>query len=1329
MDILNLKCVLSAVIFMVITSVSAQNVKFEHSNFPNRENDLNNALSAIDQGEKFLFEAEAMLVGRGIDIRHKVKAIDMISKGLELFLQANAFNPQSAQLNYTIGKSYLYVENYELAAQFLRKAMLLDEKGFKDIHFLIGQIYQQRGEFELAIESYNIAARNYGNEANWSDIISAKIKECKYAQELMSDAVDVRVENMGVAMNSASMEYFPVITGGDEILFFERFSSGRNKLYAAERTSSGWKKAVETNQSFLLPQKEKETLTELTLVDRHGVPAITRWFAVNIGSQQQIDQDYYESLAASSKSPDKTAAFFSSNRYEGAGGFDIFFSQSNKKGQWERPRGVSEINTAGDEYGVVMHPDGRTLFFSSNGHQTMGGYDIFKSEYDGKHWSKPENVGYPINSTADDIVYSISEDGNRLYFSSNRISGKGGYDVYLVNFMPDVMPSHRTESVSMNVSAEALGIISADEPLTVSEVSATPATVAPSITTKYPAALHGFISDNQTYAPLSNVTLRLLDKSNNAEEKIETDIKGVFYATLSAGGSYRIAIDIPGYQSYVEDFKISEEVGQKLSKNIGLSPVTGENVAVAETLPEQPEIAPESNEEYEDVVVLTPILTNGQPQEEAVTEYPVAIAGLVTDNETFAPVRAATIKVVLKDSDDEHIFETDSKGLVNFYLASGNTYVITASAADYEVHTEELVLTKGPDQKLSKTFQLQAIPPVVVAEVIPEPKPINLLEAEAAIEEEPVITTPVVELVPVPVLVEEPEPEVEPVPEPVVEPAVPVVVEEPIVEATPEEPVVEETPEPAVEPVAPVAVEEPIVEATPEEPVVEETPEPVVEPVAPVVVEEPVVEEPIVEATPEPVQEENVLYEEDVVVLAPVLPLFDGSDSIAETREYPVDLKIYVSNSQTLQPLAVPVKLAVKDADMDQMLQTDERGMLDVTVASGNTYRLVVEYEGYLPVTEDFDVAKGPGQSLTHNILLMPLAPAVTPEKVVAEVVPVAEEEQPVAIEEPVIVPEPVVEEVVEETPEPVAEEIVEETPEPAVEPATPVVVEEPIVEAIPEPVVEEVVEETPEPVVEPAAPVVVEEPVVEVAPEPIIEEKTKETPPAKKVEEGTPVTEIPVVETPVKKTQVAEKATSDVSTPAVIALSGTIVSADTRKPVTAAVVALTDATRGITEVIKVSDKGKFSINTLAGSNYSVKVTAEGYQTVVRDIITSSKDREINVPVELYPVAETFVAAIYFDFDRAALNETAEQTLNEVIAILKQGGKVSLIGYTDNAGGQGYNKRLSERRAETVSTYLRVHGIAPADIAMSWKGVFNPAETNFTLSGRKLNNRVEIWVK
>jgi outer membrane protein OmpA-like peptidoglycan-associated protein len=222
----------------------------------------------------------------------------------------------------------------------------------------------------------------------------------------------------------------------------------------------------------------------------------------------------------------------------------------------------------------------------------------------------------------------------------------------------------------------------------------------------------------------------------------------------------------------------------------------------------------------------------------------------------------------------------------------------------------------------------------------------------------------------------------------------------------------------------------------------------------------------------------------------------------------------------------------------------------------------------------------------------------------------------------------------------------------------------------------------------------------------------------------------VPVLKpTPDPEVKKVTPAVSEQPAPALVALSGSRVRADTKKPVTAVVVTLTDVTRGIAEVIKVNEQGKFNANAVAGSKYSIKITAEGYQTVVQDVVTSSTSKKIDLPVKLNPVAETLVASIYFDFDRAALNEKAERTLQEVIATLKEGKAVSLIGYTDNLGGQGYNKRLSERRVEAVNIYLRVHGISPDNVNISWKGLSNPVETNFTPSGRKLNNRVEIWTK
>jgi hypothetical protein len=140
-------------------------------------------------------------------------------------------------------------------------------------------------------------------------------------------------------------------------------------------------------------------------------------------------------------SSDGYTIFFSSERPGGLGGLDIYKSEKDVNGKWSAPVNLgANINTEYDEDSPFISADGKTLYFSSKGFNNMGGYDVYKSTFDGNNWSAPENMGYPVNSAGNDIFFILSTDGKRAYYSSNKIGGSGKMDIYEITFANNYLP-------------------------------------------------------------------------------------------------------------------------------------------------------------------------------------------------------------------------------------------------------------------------------------------------------------------------------------------------------------------------------------------------------------------------------------------------------------------------------------------------------------------------------------------------------------------------------------------------------------------------------------------------------------------------------------------------------------------------------------------------------------------------------------------------------------------------------------------------------------------------------------------------------------------------
>lgn len=260
-------------------------------------------------------------------------------------------------------------------------------------------------------------------------------------------------EPVGGGVNSELDEYFPVLLLDGERLVFTRLlpndppSPTRRVLPLQEdlfisRVTEDAEDSVAQPLSGLINSYENEGASSLNgaadeLIFTRCLGPCGLWVSRlggegEWGAPKRLPEPvngFGVSVKQPSLSADGRWLFFSSNRPGGPGGYDVWYSERQAGGTWSKPHLADGINTPGDEQTPFLHPDGRTLYFSSEGYPGLGGLDLYVTRWqpDGT-FSEPENLGYPINTYADDMGLSVSRDGAEGFFASNR--GAGGLDIY-----------------------------------------------------------------------------------------------------------------------------------------------------------------------------------------------------------------------------------------------------------------------------------------------------------------------------------------------------------------------------------------------------------------------------------------------------------------------------------------------------------------------------------------------------------------------------------------------------------------------------------------------------------------------------------------------------------------------------------------------------------------------------------------------------------------------------------------------------------------------------------------------------------------------------------
>jgi outer membrane protein OmpA-like peptidoglycan-associated protein len=491
-----------------------------------KDEDAYKILKKVVEEDPQFFEAWMLLADVSEILKKPEESIDAFKKAI--VIQPQRFPP----IYYNLAGVQMQVDQYEDAILNLEKFLLFPK---------ISPEMRKKGE------------RRLGN--------------AKFAMVAIKTPVPFNPINMGEMINSVHSEYHPSLTVDEQTLIFTRMrpadaetengSKVEEDFYFSIKDKNDWKPAISLGPPInthsnegahsISPdgryffytgceRKEGYGSCDLYVSEKQG----NKWAApVNFGPI--VNSEKWD--AQPTISADGQTLIFVSGRPSGKGLADLWVSQKAANGQWQTPQNIGDsLNTDLDEYGPFLHPDGKTLYFTSSGHPGMGGKDIFysKKKADGK-WSKPVNIGYPINTKADEVHMVVSADGKKGYFSSDREGGFGKRDLYYFDLYEGAQP----------------------QPVTF---------------------LRGKVRDKKT-AAFMQAAFEIIDLSTGETRALSRSDKqsGEFLVSLPAGSNYALNVSAPGYLFYSENYKLGKSLKPTdvFEVDIQLNPIeTGQSIVL-----------------------------------------------------------------------------------------------------------------------------------------------------------------------------------------------------------------------------------------------------------------------------------------------------------------------------------------------------------------------------------------------------------------------------------------------------------------------------------------------------------------------------------------------------------------------------------------------------------------------------------------------------------------------------------------------------------------------------------------------------------------------------
>lgn len=393
-------------------------------------------------------------------------------EALVLYLELIKSYPTNANIKYRIGQCYTFIPSEkQKSVAFLEDAVRninpkykngrFREKGAPyDAYYYLANAYRINNRIDEALATYELFRKNMNTKVYNPAVVDLQIESCLHAREMMKTPVYIRKQNLGSTINNEYPDLNPVVSGDQNSMVFNRLTPFQEALLYVRKTNGRWNDPVNIIPDLGLGQENGNFATSLSKDgkelylyrrgnDYDGNIYVTRlqgngrWSNI-MKLNDNINTKYWESHATISH--DGKKLYFTSNRKDSYGGLDIYVSERDTGNNWGPAKNLGPVvNSVYNEETPFLSDDDRTLFYSSAGLYNMGGYDIFSStlQNDGT-WSAPANMGFPVNSTDDDLFFHPLGQGFEAYYSMISDGGYGLADIYRLEIFSDKNPRRFT---------------------------------------------------------------------------------------------------------------------------------------------------------------------------------------------------------------------------------------------------------------------------------------------------------------------------------------------------------------------------------------------------------------------------------------------------------------------------------------------------------------------------------------------------------------------------------------------------------------------------------------------------------------------------------------------------------------------------------------------------------------------------------------------------------------------------------------------------------------------------------------------------------------------